>query len=97
MEQHVQLATRLQTGARLRHTIQAASILRMNAEDLYAYLSQAAEANPMLVVTREENRYLPLHRPSRPQEGGRTPGTSPPGGRTALCAPTCSSSCPWRS
>lgn len=73
MEQHVQLATRLQTGARLRHTIQAASILRMNAEDLYAYLSQAAEANPMLVVTREENRYLPLHRPSRPQEGGPDP------------------------
>lgn len=64
MEQHIRLEPCLQTGARLRHTIQAAGILRMNAEELYDYLSQAAEANPMLVLSRDESGFVPLHRPA---------------------------------
>ena len=69
----LQLTPRLLAGARLRHTIQATAILRMNAEDLYAYLSQAAEANPMLTVSRAEGAYLPLRSDAEGREAGSEP------------------------
>lgn len=69
----LQLTPRLLAGARLRHTIQATAILRMNAEDLYAYLSQAAEANPMLTVSRAEGAYLPLRSDAEDREAGSEP------------------------
>lgn len=58
---HLHITVEPRLTRHLSQTIQTAELLELNAEGLYEYLAQAAEANPMMLVQRTPLPELPLH------------------------------------
>ena len=49
---HLHITVEPRLTRHLSQTIQTVELLELNAEGLYEYLAQAAEANPMMLVQR---------------------------------------------
>ena len=58
---HLHITVEPRLTRHLSQTIQTVELLELNAEGLYEYLAQAAEANPMMLVQRTPLPELPLH------------------------------------
>lgn len=62
---HLHITVEPRLTRHLSQTIQTVELLELNAEGLYEYLAQAAEANPMMLVQRtpcRSFRFMPAAR-----------------------------------